>query len=68
VFPVRYKHHLYIKSNAISVIGLGGLSGCEMLRIPQYLNNQLTNVGEVVRLSHWPRFYSSDALFGTNFC
>jgi hypothetical protein len=41
MFPVRYEH-LHIKSKSIPVTGSGGLSGCEMLRIPHCLDNSST--------------------------
>jgi hypothetical protein len=30
--------------------------GCETLRIPECLDNRLTDIGEVVSLTHRPRF------------
>jgi hypothetical protein len=57
MLPVRYEHLLQIKrSKAIPVIVGGGLSGCEMLRIPHCLNNRLTDGGEVVSFTGRPRF------------
>jgi hypothetical protein len=38
-----------VKSKAISVTGRGGPQGCKMLRIPQCLDNRLTDGGKVVR-------------------
>jgi hypothetical protein len=45
--------------------------GCEMLRIPHCLGNQLTGGGEVVSLTHWPRSSALKFFFsgsGTHFC
>jgi hypothetical protein len=44
------------KSKAIPVTGLGGLKGCEMLRIPHCLDNRLTDDGNVVSPTHRPHF------------
>jgi hypothetical protein len=41
VFPVRYEHHLHIKSKAIPVTGSGG-PYCETSRLPHCLDNRLT--------------------------
>jgi hypothetical protein len=41
------------KSKAIHVTGRGGLSGCEMLRIPHCLDNRLTD-GKVVSFTRPP--------------
>jgi hypothetical protein len=47
-----YKRHVNKKSKSkiIPVTGLGGLSGCEMLRIPCCLDNLLTDAGKVAAL------------------
>jgi hypothetical protein len=50
VSPVRYEHHLHIKSKAISVTGCGGLQACEILRIPYELDKGFTDV-EVASLT-----------------
>jgi hypothetical protein len=39
-----------------SVTCLGGLQGCEMLRIPHCLDNRLTDGGKVVSPMHPPHF------------
>jgi hypothetical protein len=54
VFPVRYEHHLHIKSKTLRVTGCGGPWGSEMLRIPHYLENRLTDGSEVVSLTRRP--------------
>jgi hypothetical protein len=42
-------------SKAFPVTGRGGLYGCEVLRTPHCLENQLTDGGEVVSATHLPR-------------
>jgi hypothetical protein len=44
------------KRKAIPVAGRWGPQGCETLRIPHCLDNQLTDGGEVVNLTQRPRF------------
>jgi hypothetical protein len=41
---------------AIPVEGHGGLRGYDMLRIPHYLDNRLTDGGKVVSPMHLPHF------------
>jgi hypothetical protein len=43
-------------SKAIPVTDRGGLQGCETSRLPHFLNNLLTDGGEVVSLTRLPRF------------
>jgi hypothetical protein len=42
----RLHHVLKKKNNAIPAIGLGGVYGCELLRIPHSLDTLLTDGGE----------------------
>jgi hypothetical protein len=51
------KPYLILKSTAIPV------TGCETSRIPHFLDNQLTDGGEVVSLMHPPRFTPQDSLY-----
>jgi hypothetical protein len=51
------------KSKAILVTGRGGLQSCEMLRIPHYLDDQLTDGGKVVRPYAPAALYSPETLF-----
>jgi hypothetical protein len=44
------------KNKAILAAGRRGLWGFEMLRIPQYLDNQLRDGGKVVSIMHRPQF------------
>jgi hypothetical protein len=53
------KHDLDVKKKkgkAIPVPGHGGPWGCETLRVPQYLDNRLTDGGQVVSLTRRPPF------------
>jgi hypothetical protein len=54
------------KGNAIPVTGREGPQGCEMLRLPHLLDNQLMD-GEVVSLMQWPPF-TPRKIPGTHFC
>jgi hypothetical protein len=59
------------ESEAIPVTGRGGLQGCEMLRIPQCLDNRFTHGGKAVSLTSWPRSIPYKHYFftsGTHFC
>jgi hypothetical protein len=38
------------RSNAVPLTDRGGLQGCEMLRIPDFLDSRLTDGGTVVSL------------------
>jgi hypothetical protein len=40
------------KVTAISVTGCGGTYGCETSRLPHFLDNRLTDGGEIVSLMH----------------
>jgi hypothetical protein len=42
------------KGKAIPVTGRGGPKGCEASRIPHFLDNRVTDGGEVVSLTHRP--------------
>jgi hypothetical protein len=52
VFPVKYEHHLYIKSKAIPVICHRDLQACETSRIPRCVNSRFTYGGKVASLTH----------------
>jgi hypothetical protein len=51
------------KVKAIPVTGHGDLWSCEVLRIPHCLDNWLSDGGEVVSLTHRPRFSPSGNYF-----
>jgi hypothetical protein len=56
----------------VPVTGLGGLYGCEMLRIPHCLDNRPTDGGKVLSLTHLPHFTPQKHYYfyvsGTHFC
>jgi hypothetical protein len=45
-----------VKGKAIPVMGRGGPQSCDMLRLPHFLVNRLTDGDEVVSLTHRPSF------------
>jgi hypothetical protein len=47
---------MYSKAKAIPVTGCGGPQVCETLRLPHFLDNQLTDGGEAVSLMCQPLF------------
>jgi hypothetical protein len=51
---IRQKLNIFLKSKAIPVTGRGGPQGCETLRLPHFLDNRLTDGGEVVSLKRRP--------------
>jgi hypothetical protein len=55
----------YLK--AIPVTGHGGAYGCEMSRLPHFLDNWHTYGSEVVSLTHWQPFTPRN-IPGTHFC
>jgi hypothetical protein len=54
------------KSKGIPVTGRGGPKGCEMSRLLHFLDNQLTNGGEVI--SGVGRYLPPRQISGTHFC
>jgi hypothetical protein len=56
-----------VNSKAISVTDRGGLLGCEVSRLPQFLDNQLTDDGDFVSLTRRALFVPKK-IPGTNFC
>jgi hypothetical protein len=55
VFPVRYEHHLHMKSKVIPVIGCESLLDCQMLAILHCFDSRLTDIGAAVSLTSRPR-------------
>jgi hypothetical protein len=49
-----------VKGKVIPVTDHGGPQGCEMLRVPHYLDNRITDGGEVVSLTRRPPFTPQD--------
>jgi hypothetical protein len=45
-----------VKDKAIPITGRGGPWGCERSRLPHFLENRLTDGGEVVSLTRLPPF------------
>jgi hypothetical protein len=43
-------------NNAIRITERGGPYGCETQRIPHFLDNRMTEGGEVINPMSWPRF------------
>jgi hypothetical protein len=56
-----------VKSKAIPVTGRGGPQGCEMSRIPYFLDNRLTDGTEAFNLTNWLPFTPSK-IPGSHFC
>jgi hypothetical protein len=48
------------KAEAIPVTVHGGPQGCETSRLPHFLDNQLTDDGEVVSLTRLPHLYPQE--------
>jgi hypothetical protein len=45
-----------VKGKGIPVTGHGGPEDCEVLKLSHFLDNRLTDGGEVVSLTHLPPF------------
>jgi hypothetical protein len=56
-----------VKGKAIPVPGVGGPQGCETSRLSHFLDNRLTDGGEVVSLTRVPPF-TPRKIPGTHFC
>jgi hypothetical protein len=50
------------------VKGCGGSEGCEMSRLPHFLDSRLTDGGEVVSRMHWLPFTPRKKIPGAHFC
>jgi hypothetical protein len=53
-FTQLLSQSLHCKNKVIPVTGRGGPYCCEMSRLPHFLDNRLTDGGEVVSLTRWP--------------
>jgi hypothetical protein len=58
---------IWMYSKAISVTGRAGPYGCEMSRLPHFLDNRLTDGGKVVSLTRRPPI-TPRKIPGTDFC
>jgi hypothetical protein len=58
---------LYMIGKAIPVTGRAGPLGCETSRLPHFLDNRLTDGGEVVSLTNSPLF-TPRKIPGAHFC
>jgi hypothetical protein len=54
------KHEL---GRILNEVVRGGLEGCKMLRIPNCLDNRLTDVGKIVSPTHRPRSTPQETVF-----
>jgi hypothetical protein len=66
LFPLNFKL-FNVKGKAIPVTGRGGPLCCETSRLPHFLDNRLTDGGEVVSLTRRPPF-NPWRIPGTHFC
>jgi hypothetical protein len=55
-FLLEFERDKKKRRKAISVTGRGDLKGCEVFRVPQCLDNRLTDGDKVVSPTHWPHF------------
>jgi hypothetical protein len=55
------------KGKAIPVTGRGDRYGCDMSRLPYFLDSRLTDGDEVANLTRWPPF-TLRKIPGTLFC
>jgi hypothetical protein len=55
LFPLNFKL-FNVKGKAVPVTGREGPQGCETSRLPNFLNNRLTDGGEVVSPTRRPPF------------
>jgi hypothetical protein len=62
-----YEFVLRVKGKAIPVPVRGGPNGCETSMLPHFLDNRLTDVGEVVSLTLRPTF-TPRKIPGTHIC
>jgi hypothetical protein len=60
--------YVYVIKVKLSLLtGREGPYGCEMLRLPHFLNSRLKDGGEVVSLTRRPPF-TPEMIPGTHFC
>jgi hypothetical protein len=56
-----------MRGKTLPVTGRGGQYGCETSKLPHFLDNQLTDGGEIVSLKHRP-FFTPKKTPGVYFC
>jgi hypothetical protein len=56
-----------VKGKSVPVTGRGGPQGCETSKLPHFLDNRLTDGGEVVSLTRRPPFIPRK-IPGTHLC
>jgi hypothetical protein len=56
LFDLSISYSNKVKSKAISVTGRRGPKDCEKSRLPHFLDNRLTDDGEIVSLTRRPPF------------
>jgi hypothetical protein len=62
-------HHCGTARPQIGLEGRGSPNGCETSRLPHFLDNQLTDGGEVLILTRWQAdLYTPKEIPGTHFC
>jgi hypothetical protein len=57
VLPVRYEHYLHMKKYNVSLTDSGGPYGCEMYRLPHFLDSWFTDGTKFASLicrTHYP--------------
>jgi hypothetical protein len=65
--PSLYRPLFSLAKKAVPITGRGGQLGCETSRLPHFLDNRLTDGGEVVSLTRQPPF-TPLKIHGTHFC
>jgi hypothetical protein len=65
IWNLRARYPLEPHGKTIPVTGCGDPQGCEISRLPHFLDNQLTDGGTVVSLTRWPPF-TSRTISGTH--
>jgi hypothetical protein len=66
-FSFRWRHPYKGQGKASPVTGCGGPQGCETSRLPHFLDNRLTDGGEIASHTRRPSFTPRN-IPGTPFC
>jgi hypothetical protein len=64
---LQNRYHYKVKSKTVHITDRGEPQCYETSRLPHFLNNRLTDDGEVLSLTHWPPF-TPRKIPGTHFC